>query len=254
MEGGTFCILLLSGLCALSSSLPHQYHFVNEPKTWTEAQRYCREKYTDLATIDNMEDMNRVYGASSGYTGRAWIGLYGDINTWSWSLGRSPFYREGEIVFTNWGNEQPNNNYGNQFCVGHHWDGKWHDNDCSRTIPVICNQGVTFVYIDQKMTWTEAQSYCRKHHTDLASVRSQTENQQISDIKPADVKAWIGLYRDPWQWSDGSNSSFTYWANNEPNNYREGQSCTAAGMNSPFMWKDRSCTDSYPFFCNIGES
>ncbi|XP_067118111.1 C-type lectin-like [Osmerus mordax] len=146
---------LLSGLCAFSSSLPHQYHLVNEPKTWTEAQRYCREKYTDLATIDNMEDMNKLVNIAN---------------------------------------------------MNH-------------------LTSVTFVYIDQKMTWTEAQSYCRKHHTDLASVRSQTENQQISDIKPADVMAWIGLYRDQWQWSDGSNSSFTYWANNEPNNNYGNEFC-----------------------------
>ncbi|XP_046899892.1 putative C-type lectin domain family 20 member A isoform X2 [Hypomesus transpacificus] len=208
-------------LCTLSSCLPRQYHLVNEPKTWTEAQRYCREKYTDLATIDNMEDMNRVYGASSGYTGKFWIGLYGDINTWSWSQGRSPFYREGETVFTNWADGQPNN-----------------------------NNGVTFVYIDQKMNWTEAQSYCRQHYTDLASVRSQTENQQIEDIKPANVKAWIGLYRDSWKWSDGSNSSFTSWGNNDPNDYRNGKFCTAAGMIPP-RWEDRSCTDSFPFICYI---
>ena len=138
-----FHCITSTALCTLSSCLPRQYHLVNEPKTWTEAQRYCREKYTDLATIDNMEDMNRVYGASSGYTGKFWIGLYGDINTWSWSQGRSPFYREGETVFTNWADGQPNNNNGNQFCVGYQGDGKWNDFDCSWIIPVICTQGET---------------------------------------------------------------------------------------------------------------
>ncbi len=94
-----------------------QYHFVNESKSWTEAQRYCRQNYTDLATINNMEEMNRLINTVNGsYSGSVWIWLYDDVNSWRWSLEDNNFYQDGERDFRNWYHEL-NNIDGNELCL-----------------------------------------------------------------------------------------------------------------------------------------
>ncbi|CAB1449006.1 unnamed protein product [Pleuronectes platessa] len=60
MEGIFIGVLCLSGCLTFSTGLLHQYHFVSDAMTWTEAQSYCREKYTDLATIENTEEIKKL--------------------------------------------------------------------------------------------------------------------------------------------------------------------------------------------------
>ncbi|KAG7261511.1 hypothetical protein CRUP_010318, partial [Coryphaenoides rupestris] len=110
--------LLFPGVC----SALHYYYVVDTAMTWMDAQSYCREHYDDLATIDSLEDQQRLEEAAQGFSGSAWIGLYDDVKSWT--------------------------------CL---------------------------FLIDEKMTWLEAQSYCREHFTDLVSIRDENEYKVVAE-------------------------------------------------------------------------
>uniref|UniRef100_A0A8C9SGW9 C-type lectin domain-containing protein n=1 Tax=Scleropages formosus TaxID=113540 RepID=A0A8C9SGW9_SCLFO len=249
----------VSRLCTLSSCFPQQYHFVNMSKNWTEAQSYCREKYTDLVTIDNPEEMNRVINSVNltGYTGPAWIGLEkGNSWNWQWSLEERRLYSDGQTGFSNWDSSvgAPHTADGNTNCVGMRDTGKWNDIPCASKTPTlffVCYDG-DYVFINQNNTnWTEAQRYCRENYTDLVSVRNQTENDLIHNMFTSGTAVWIGLYRDHWQWSDQRNSSFRYWAPGKPDSYDGNENCTVASITQILngTWDDRQCGENHPFLC-----
>ncbi|XP_051756093.1 C-type mannose receptor 2-like isoform X4 [Ctenopharyngodon idella] len=245
MEQTLYFILLLIALCSVSECVQRQYHFINVRKTWTEAQRYCRENYTDLATVDNMNDMIEL--KKSVIDEHIWIGLQRTgVDKWQWSSGDPALY-------LNWAPGQPDSG---AECVMMR-NGQWHDLSCSNSLTFICsssnNMNTGLVFVHQTMNWRDAQSYCRQNHIDLVSVRNQNESQQlqkfISDsLISGDV--WIGLFRDSWQWSDQSYSSFRYWNTGEPNNAEGNQNCAAIYQNAQGQWNDAPCSEQHPFVCH----
>uniref|UniRef100_A0A8C6U7S5 C-type lectin domain-containing protein n=1 Tax=Neogobius melanostomus TaxID=47308 RepID=A0A8C6U7S5_9GOBI len=78
----------------------------------------------------------------------------------------------------------------------------------------------TFCYkvhaVRERLTWVEALQYCRTHHTDLASVASETEMMLIKkelSKDPSSDDVWIGLQflAGQWLWVDGQPFSYESW-------------------------------------------
>ncbi|CAM4510806.1 unnamed protein product [Leuciscus chuanchicus] len=192
-----------------------------------------------------MNDMNELKKSVNGVGQYVWIGLKKTgVDKWQWSSGEPALY-------LNWKPGQPE---GRDYCAMMR-NGLWEDLPCSDNRNFICNNRNTgLVFVNQMMNWRDAQSYCRQNHIDLVGVRNQDENQQIQKIINDNHRsdAWIGLFRvrDPWQWSDQSNSSFRYWRSGEPDNGKGRENCTISNQIARGQWADFSCMNQYPFVCH----
>uniref|UniRef100_A0A3P9KSD6 C-type lectin domain-containing protein n=1 Tax=Oryzias latipes TaxID=8090 RepID=A0A3P9KSD6_ORYLA len=109
-----------------------------------------------------------------------------------------------------------------------------------------------YVFINQAMSWSSAQQYCRENYKDLAMIENQEENTEAKNAKPSSDLVWIGLYREPWTWSDGSKSSFRNWLPTTGlNNIDENQHCITE--NPQHQWADEFCNIPWVFVCHQGE-
>ncbi|XP_071325488.1 secretory phospholipase A2 receptor-like isoform X2 [Trachinotus anak] len=251
MERISCLILLLSGLCSLSSCVPkHSYVLVETPKTWYEAQSYCRENCLDLATIDDVGEMETVLTVvGDKYVTGLWTGLRAvDTKMWHWSLPDKHFYKEGERNYLIWGKETLDN------CGSYRY-GKFYSIACHNIFFSICFDAKKlgdeqYVLTPTKLTWMNAQNYCRKYHTDLASVRNEAENQIIQKLANG-FTVWLGLYRDGLQWSDGTYSSLRYWKVGHHIHVAPGSRLCAALLKSESgRWEAQPCVEEHPFLCN----
>ncbi|MGH0182266.1 UNVERIFIED_CONTAM: hypothetical protein FKN15_008882 [Acipenser sinensis] len=214
-EGGS------SGLCFYEGS----------GKTWQRAQSYCRNQGRDLPTIQDQARVNKLIGLIPFFSvyNWHWIGLYRDKENWQWSSG-------GDVIYSNW---EPY-----LFCASVNSEGEWEDSLCSQKTSNITER---YTLIEELKTWTEAQQYCREHHTDLVSIKNASENEEI--VKKAQGKPfWIGLFNEPWKWShQGDNYTFHNWSKGEPNNGGGDENCVV--MSKTGGWNDYGCHFQLPFFC-----
>ncbi|XP_067302006.1 putative C-type lectin domain family 20 member A [Pseudorasbora parva] len=246
-------LLSLSGLLSLTLCRPQEYVLITEAATWGNAQEYCRKNHVDLATVQSNEDWTGVteVGAEKKYYGYAWYGLYNDINSWRWS------YQDESLVFKAWYPSEPDNYASGEECVAIASDRTWRDRNCDLNKYFLCsdeseNATEKIVLIKNFKTWLEAQQHCRKHYTDLVTIRSLDDNIQATKLTYAVYEPWIGLYRDSWKWSDQANftSSTQLTAQNL---YGGTENCAGIYWNTRLI-DEYYCTGLYYFFCGTGKS
>ncbi|XP_047662664.1 L-selectin-like [Tachysurus fulvidraco] len=108
-----------------ASSQTRNYHLILENKTWYEAQRYCRQRYTDLVSIRDQQHNEEVRIKGLNSSTPFWIGLLCD--DWQWIDGGISAYR-------NWESHQPLPQ-GNCAVVK---GGRWYSHPCSNHHSALC--------------------------------------------------------------------------------------------------------------------
>lgn len=119
---------LLGSVLVCCCGISRRFHPVQQKKTWTEAQRLCRETFKDLATIQDVSEHNEAWRAAQ--KGKFWIGLFN--SSWTWS-------QRGQEVstktwFTSWDVGEPRL----RKCVTISSDGRWSARDCGDQHHMIC--------------------------------------------------------------------------------------------------------------------
>uniref|UniRef100_A0A3Q1GX07 C-type lectin domain-containing protein n=1 Tax=Acanthochromis polyacanthus TaxID=80966 RepID=A0A3Q1GX07_9TELE len=104
------------------------------------------------------------------------------------------------------------------------------------------------------LTWEEAQSFCRKFHTDLASIRNEEERTQIQQAIPGTPSVTVGLFRKPWpSWSDGTKHKLRNWLTGRPL-VKTGDCATSLiGAADAGKWVEDHCNQTHPFMCHYGD-
>ncbi|KAI5624318.1 secretory phospholipase A2 receptor-like, partial [Silurus asotus] len=171
---------------------------VKENKTWNEAQEFCRNNYTDLATINSVDENNRCFQTGQIYFG-GWTGLRKISGSWTWSDGQA---------LQKWYNDS--NSYIDyptldDFCVHMANGGYWLSDYCGYGKNFYCYRFLILVM--EKKTWDEAQNWCKSNYTGLASLTSEASLRQLKleTAQTETVNVWTGLrFRNGnWSWVSG---------------------------------------------------
>lgn len=110
-----------------------EFHFIDQSKSYSEAKTYCRQRYTDLATVESLADMNTLLDLFLTTGDTAWIGLeIGNQFNWHWSRA------DENTDYFNWEKEETQT-LNSEKCAAMSQNGSWLVSDCGDEKNFICH-------------------------------------------------------------------------------------------------------------------
>ncbi|KAK2893072.1 hypothetical protein Q8A67_013060 [Cirrhinus molitorella] len=239
--GGTWkcvnCSSRMNFMCYKKDTEPSfNYSLIPENKTWFEAQLYCRENHTDLVSIRNKRDNERVKEAVNG-NNSIWIGLQYNYRVAWFDDGR--FYKEKCFTFLS--------NHPTESCKNN-----------QSTCAALCYK--RFIHVSEcAMSWEDGLDYCKNDSkTDgllrIESEDDHTETEQELERQKISGPVWVGLRQSRlfgfWIWDNGLYvGPWTNWKEGSAPKHLLSQHCGALEkVNGTFKWTDKDCS-RYWFKC-----
>ncbi|KAG1932498.1 hypothetical protein F2P79_021044 [Pimephales promelas] len=225
------------------------YMLIPEYKNWFAAQRYCRENHTDLVSIRDEEENERVMMKGENCTNSFWIGLLEDEVEWA---------DKGQSAYRNWDISTLNTENPHTSAFMFSITGKWFGSNGDVKYP-LCYK--SFINVSKEnMSWEKALDYCETRYSGLLII--QSENDQIETERELKIKnisgpVWVGLRQSRlfgfWIWINGLNlRNYSNWKGGSQPEHLISEHCGAIEkVDGQYKWTDKDCRSSFKFLCEV---
>lgn len=131
------------------------------------------------------------------------------------------------------------------------------------------SQSVRYEIYTQHATWPVAVRRCQEYGGQLASVRSQEQQDLITALPNMSLQVnshlWLGAsdagHEGRWTWVNGDDITYENWYSNSAIHGHRGENCLSLvqlrptgvnnGSQSTFVWDDMTCLHSFNYVCEF---
>uniref|UniRef100_A0A3P8TN60 C-type lectin domain-containing protein n=1 Tax=Amphiprion percula TaxID=161767 RepID=A0A3P8TN60_AMPPE len=224
----------------------NQYVLIEKKKDWCQAELYCRQHYSNLVSISDEEQNQKVIKEGKNKT--FWIGLLHD--EWEWVDKTCSTYRTWSDLSDSAGTEAK--------CTVHVqylFPKPIKPHECFQGATTFCSTGDTRIrVINRTATWEEALDYCEENYISLLWIKDVNDQEAVKqwlEVSGYTGTFWIGLRQSImfgfWIWKD-SPVLESNWKDDKAPEMPFSNQCGVINATDN-KWSDENCFNEHPFIC-----